>query len=187
MVGGWSTARPVRFTPGKETRYPLYRRLGGPQDRSWRVWKISPSSWFDHRTVQPVAIPDSAGRHRLRRTLPWNTALKFFIQSPSWKKANLTCLTTKCTQDGAERKRVLRRGNDVTPGACAGAARKAALFTRDVDEWTAWWEIWYCLKDWAESGFVPACTRTCSFNNVCSNNLQIFVRQLKNKRPTWCH
>jgi hypothetical protein len=22
---------PCRFTPGKETRYPLYRRLGGPQ------------------------------------------------------------------------------------------------------------------------------------------------------------
>jgi hypothetical protein len=27
--GGWST-RPSRFTPGKETWYPLYRRLGGP-------------------------------------------------------------------------------------------------------------------------------------------------------------
>jgi hypothetical protein len=25
-VGGWSTPRPGRFTPGKETRYPLYRR-----------------------------------------------------------------------------------------------------------------------------------------------------------------
>jgi hypothetical protein len=26
--------RPGRFTPGKETRYPLYRRLGVPQGRS---------------------------------------------------------------------------------------------------------------------------------------------------------
>jgi hypothetical protein len=25
--GGWSTPSPGRFTPGKETRYPLYRRL----------------------------------------------------------------------------------------------------------------------------------------------------------------
>jgi hypothetical protein len=33
--------RPGRFTPGK-TRYPLYRRLGGPQDRSGQMWKISP-------------------------------------------------------------------------------------------------------------------------------------------------
>ena len=27
----WSTPRPGRFTPGKETRYPLHRRLGGPK------------------------------------------------------------------------------------------------------------------------------------------------------------
>jgi hypothetical protein len=40
--GGWSTPRPGRFIPGKEARYPLYRRLGGPQGRSERVRKISP-------------------------------------------------------------------------------------------------------------------------------------------------
>jgi hypothetical protein len=40
--------------PGK-TRYPLYRRLGGPQGRSGRVQKISPVPEFDPRTVQPVA------------------------------------------------------------------------------------------------------------------------------------
>jgi hypothetical protein len=27
--GGWSTPRPGCFTPGKETRYPLYRRQAG--------------------------------------------------------------------------------------------------------------------------------------------------------------
>ena len=32
--GGWSAPRPGRFTPGKETWYSLYRRLGGPQSRS---------------------------------------------------------------------------------------------------------------------------------------------------------
>jgi hypothetical protein len=37
------------------TRYPLYRRLGGPQDRSGRLRKISPPPGFDPRTVQPVA------------------------------------------------------------------------------------------------------------------------------------
>ena len=46
---------PRRFTPTKETRDPLYRRLGGPQDRSGRVRKISPPPGFDPRTVQPVA------------------------------------------------------------------------------------------------------------------------------------
>ena len=40
--------------PGK-TRYPLYRRLGGPQDRSGRVRKISAPSGFDPPIVQPIA------------------------------------------------------------------------------------------------------------------------------------
>ena len=40
--GGWSTPRPGRLTSGKETRCPLYRRMGGPQGRSGRVRKISP-------------------------------------------------------------------------------------------------------------------------------------------------
>jgi len=42
------------LVPGK-TRYTLYRRLGGPQDQSGRVRKISPLQGFDPRTVQPVA------------------------------------------------------------------------------------------------------------------------------------
>ena len=56
MGGWWSLPRPGRFTPGKETRYPLYRRLGGS---TWaglnRCGKSRPPPWFDHRTVQPVA------------------------------------------------------------------------------------------------------------------------------------
>ena len=39
-VGGQLHAR-AALPPGK-TRYPLYRRLGGPQSRSGRVRKISP-------------------------------------------------------------------------------------------------------------------------------------------------
>ena len=42
------------FTPGK-TRYPLYRRLGGPQGRSGQLRKISPPPGFHPRTVQSVA------------------------------------------------------------------------------------------------------------------------------------
>jgi hypothetical protein len=52
-VGGQRHA-PATLTPGM-TRYPLYRRLGGPQGRSGRVLKISPPPGFDPRTVQPVA------------------------------------------------------------------------------------------------------------------------------------
>ena len=52
-VGGQHHA-PAALLPGK-TRYPLYRRMGRPQDRSGRVRKISPQPGFDARTVQPVA------------------------------------------------------------------------------------------------------------------------------------
>jgi hypothetical protein len=53
--GGWPMPRLGRFTPGEETQYQLYRRLTGPQQRSGRVWKISPTLGFDPRTVQPIA------------------------------------------------------------------------------------------------------------------------------------
>jgi len=46
--------RPDRYTPGN-TRYSLYRSLGGPQGRSERVRKISTPPGLDARTVQPVA------------------------------------------------------------------------------------------------------------------------------------
>ena len=52
-VGGQRHA-PAAFSPGK-TRYPLYRRLGGPQGWSGRGQKISPPPGFDPRTVQLVA------------------------------------------------------------------------------------------------------------------------------------
>jgi hypothetical protein len=53
-AGGWSTPRPVALPPGN-TRYPLYRRLSRPQNRSGRMRKTSPTPGFDPRTVQPVA------------------------------------------------------------------------------------------------------------------------------------
>jgi hypothetical protein len=47
---GWSKPLPGRLTPMKETGYPLYRRLGGPQGVSGRVWKISLAPVSDPRT-----------------------------------------------------------------------------------------------------------------------------------------
>ena len=52
-VGGQHHA-PAALPPAK-TRYPLYRRLDGPQGRSERVGKISPPPALDPQTVQPVA------------------------------------------------------------------------------------------------------------------------------------
>ena len=51
--GEWSAARPGRTLPPRKTRYPLYRRLGGPQGRSGRAKNLA-SPGVDPRTVQPV-------------------------------------------------------------------------------------------------------------------------------------
>jgi len=54
--GEGSASRPgSSFPPGK-TRYPLYKRLGGPQGRSGQVQKISPPPGFDPRTEYLINI-----------------------------------------------------------------------------------------------------------------------------------
>ena len=53
--GGCLTPRPGHFTPGKETRYSLYRRLCRPKGRAARVQKISPQPAIDPQTFPPVA------------------------------------------------------------------------------------------------------------------------------------
>jgi len=52
--GGWQRHAPSALLLGK-TRYPLYRRLDGPQGRSGRAWKILTPPGLDPRTVQAVA------------------------------------------------------------------------------------------------------------------------------------
>jgi len=51
--GEWSAARPGHIlSPGK-TRYPFYRRLGGPQGRPGRAENLV-TTGIRSRTVQPV-------------------------------------------------------------------------------------------------------------------------------------
>ena len=45
---------PATLPPGK-TRYPLYRRLGGPLEPVWTGAENLAAPGFDPRTVQPVA------------------------------------------------------------------------------------------------------------------------------------
>ena len=52
--GEWSAERPGRTLPLGKTRYPFYRRLGGPQGRSRRTENLVPTG-IRSRTVQPVA------------------------------------------------------------------------------------------------------------------------------------
>ena len=51
--GQCSEARPSRTLPPGKTRYPFYRRLGGPQGRSGRAENLVPTG-IRSRTVQPV-------------------------------------------------------------------------------------------------------------------------------------
>ena len=63
--GGGSVPRYGRFTPRERPRYPLYRRLGGPQGRSGRVGKISPPTGIrsaDRPARSVVAVPTELSR-----------------------------------------------------------------------------------------------------------------------------
>ena len=51
--GEWSAARPGLTLPPGNSRYPFYRRLGGPQGRSGRAVNFVPTG-IRSRTVQPV-------------------------------------------------------------------------------------------------------------------------------------
>jgi hypothetical protein len=51
--GGWSATRPGRPLPPGKTRYPSYRRLGGPQGRSGRAANFVLTG-IQSRTFQPV-------------------------------------------------------------------------------------------------------------------------------------
>jgi hypothetical protein len=64
MGCGWSTPRPGRNLPQGKTRYPFYRRLGGPQSRPGQLRKISPhrDSIPGPSNPQRVAIPTEISR-----------------------------------------------------------------------------------------------------------------------------
>jgi hypothetical protein len=61
--------------PLGKTRYPLYRKLGGPQGWSGQVQKISPPPGFDPQIVQPVASRYT--NYATRPTKPIKTRHKF--------------------------------------------------------------------------------------------------------------
>ena len=51
--GEWSAARPGLTLPPEKPRYPFYRRLGGPQDRSGRAENLVPTG-IRSQTAQPA-------------------------------------------------------------------------------------------------------------------------------------
>ena len=76
---GWGVSvTPCRSLPSGKTRYPLYRRLDGPQRRSGQVRKISPPPGFDPRTVQPVASRYTD--YATRPTIKLIQGLNYFLE-----------------------------------------------------------------------------------------------------------
>ena len=53
--GEWSAAPPGRTLPPGKTRYPFYRRLGGPQGRSGPAENLVPTG-IRSRIVHPVVV-----------------------------------------------------------------------------------------------------------------------------------
>ena len=89
--GGWLRPRSDRFTPGKEFRYPLYRRLGGPHSKSVNVRKISPLPGLEPGPSSRVAIPTTPSRptHGMDRD-----KFTFFTKSTAWN-ANIIAVSNE--------------------------------------------------------------------------------------------
>jgi hypothetical protein len=66
-----SASRPGRFLPLGKTRYHLYRRLGGPQDRSGQVRKVS--------LPTGIRSPDRPARSQSLYRLNYPAHRNFFI------------------------------------------------------------------------------------------------------------
>ena len=85
--GEWSAARPGRTLPPGKTRYPFYRRLSGPQGRSWRAENLVPTG-IRSRTV-------------FSRYTDWATGPTHIAPNPSYSLAQsvtiLTNLSVVCT------------------------------------------------------------------------------------------
>jgi hypothetical protein len=92
--GGWSTPHLSRFTAGKETQYPLHRKLGGHKDRSGLVRIISLPPGFDPQTVQPIAsrYTDCAlPAHKQYNSVQYNTS--HFLPH-EWKRTHAELCTS---------------------------------------------------------------------------------------------
>jgi len=54
--GEWSASHPGRTLPPGKTRYPFYRRLGGPQGRSRRAENLVPTDKI-YRRNKKIVVP----------------------------------------------------------------------------------------------------------------------------------
>jgi len=91
--GEWSAARPGRTLPPEKIRYPLYRRLGGPQGRSGRAENLVPTG-IRSRTVQPVVsrytdwATEPTNKICRKQEITKEELFNAMEQSPSWEANN---------------------------------------------------------------------------------------------------
>ena len=84
--GEWLAASPGRNLPPGKTRYPFYRRLGGPQGRSGKAESIVPTG-IRSRIIQPV----------VSRYTDWTTGSRiiivYYVFMKEWNKGNQASAT----------------------------------------------------------------------------------------------
>ena len=110
---------PAVLPPGK-TRYPLYRRLGGPQSPSGQVRKMSPPPGIDPRN------PGSTygKKHIIPTNTSYGKAQRFFNAKPGR-------LLLKCDGTRAET-RFCFSAKRTSPFKLAGASVQSTTVSRDV-------------------------------------------------------
>ena len=80
--GEWSAAHAGRNLPLGKTRYPLYRKLSGPQGRYWRAENRTPPG-LNPRTVQSV----------ISRCTVWATRHTSWLDTATEQAYAYICLT----------------------------------------------------------------------------------------------
>jgi hypothetical protein len=76
--GEWSTSLPGHFSPGVETRYPLNKKLDGPQRRSARLGEeinLLPLPDFERRFAQRIRYNNWPSDNKLRPIVTKQQAL----------------------------------------------------------------------------------------------------------------
>ena len=86
--GEWSSARPGPNLPPGKTRYPFYRRLGGPQGRSRRAENLVPTgnirqilekNWGYKETMHHLFMDFKKAYDSLRMEVLYNILIEFSI------------------------------------------------------------------------------------------------------------
>jgi hypothetical protein len=93
--GRWSTPRPSRFVPGKETRYRLYVKLGGPQELIWTEAENLALTGIRSLTAQPVASRALPSAHIIHILSPCKPACR--LCWCSYFSRNMYGFTRPCT------------------------------------------------------------------------------------------